>query len=208
MTAAERARIPLSGGPKWICRIASEPADRRRWRNNPLPVGVAQTLLKLRPADVPMQRIEERERGLLAIPKTDDHGTYRGYAYLAPDRSIEMAGVIGVGPWADQERTWWPGAYELPMLKMLPTAVRTLLDQLLEGVTPFLFMALADIAGTALVTESEGMERPFAIPPGIDTVHFDPVRLDDAPGCRSAVETSFNRIRELAGLKNVKPFYF
>jgi hypothetical protein len=207
---ASKARggcVPLRSGPKWIAWITSDATEHQRWRGSPLPSTAAQHLLRLEPANVTLKQLCERGDGYLAMSGSGRDGTYRGYAHIGPDRTLEMAGVLGAGVWGDAAQSWWPGAYELPMLRMLSTTVRTLLDQLMQGTTPTLYMALTDIAGTAIVSENEGMERPFLLPSGMERVDFRPVRLNDSPSCRAALTASFNTIREIVGIGEEKPFY-
>ncbi|WP_250474983.1 hypothetical protein [Caballeronia sp. GAFFF1] len=144
---------------------------------------------------------------MLALSALDAEGRYRGYAYVGQDRVIEMVGVIGAGVWGDSQRTWWPGTYEARMLSMLSSTIRPLLDQLNQGRTAYLFMTVADIEDTAIVTDFEGVERPFALPRGMRAVELEPVRLDDSPSSRSMLVASFNKVREAVGLRNAIPFY-
>jgi hypothetical protein len=200
-------RVPLRAGPKWMAWITGETPEHKRWRGSPLPPAVAEQLLQLEPANVVLKHLRKDDDGYLATSEINEDHQYRGYARVGLDRTIEMAGVLGAGVWGDALQSWWPGAYELPMLKMLPATIRTLLDQLMHGVAPTLYMVLTDIEGTAIVAEYEGMERPFLIPPGIGQIQFSRVQLDDSPSCRTALTASFNRIREIVGIGERKPFY-
>jgi hypothetical protein len=204
---AGQGLVDLREGPKWICRIASEPADRQRWLGEQLPVEIESSLLRLNPANVILRDAKPWREGWLAVSATDDEGKYKGYVYAGPDRAIEMIGVLSVGVWADAARTWWPGTYEVPMARMLTATIRSLLDQLFRGSTGYLFMSLVDIEGTSIVAESEGIERPFSIPSGVDTIHFATVRLDDSPACHVALTAAFNRIRKIVGIEETVPFY-
>jgi hypothetical protein len=201
------APVSLQAGPKWIARVSAAVENRKRWFDDPLPLAAKEQLLKLEPVNAVLKHISEHGDGYIATTDADGAGLYRGYATISVDRTIEMGGVLGVGVWGDAERSWWPGVYEVPMLKMLSNSLRSMLDLLMQGTTPELVMTLTDIDGTAILAEHEGMERPFRLPRGVNRLQFCPVRLDDAPSCRSALTASFGRVRELVGIGNDKPFY-
>ncbi|RQS71614.1 hypothetical protein DID96_12895 [Burkholderia sp. Bp8963] len=198
----------LQDGPKWMCLIV--PGQAVRAGAEPISSARAAAMLgRLRPANVALTDSAAHAGGWLARSAPDTAGRCRAYARLDADRTLEMVGMPAVGPWCDERYTWWPGAYELPLLEQLSAIVPPLLDQ--PGPTAFahLLMSLTAIDGTALVTESDdGIERPFRIPAGVDTIHFAPVCIDGpAIGWRDAVVDSFDRVRQLVGLKSARPFY-
>lgn len=201
------SRVPLQAGPKWIAWVTSDVAERQRWNGTALPPDTCEQLLQLEPANTLLKYLREDDDGYIATSGTNESGLHRGYARIGPDRTIEMVGVLGVGVWGEASQSWWPGAYEVPMLKMLSTTLRKLLDRSMQGTTPTLFMALTDIDGTAILAEHEGMERPFRLPLGVNQIQFSPVRLDDTPSTRTALTASLNKIREIVGIGSDKPFY-
>jgi hypothetical protein len=206
-TASHGARVPLQAGPKWVARVTVDAEYRKRWSGEALPSAAKGKLLELEPVNAVLKHLKEDGGGYIATSDFNEAGLCRGYAMLERDRTIEMAGVLGVGVWGDARRSWWPGAYEVPMLKMLSTTLRSMLDLLLQGTTPVLSMTLTDIEDTAILAEHEGMERPFCLPAGVNQLEFRPVKLVDAPICRSALTASFSKIREIVGIGNDKPFY-
>jgi hypothetical protein len=119
-----------------------------------------------------------------------------------------MVGMPGVGPWLEERDTWWPGTYELPLLEQLSEngPLRNLVG---PRASSYVLMSLTEIDGTALVTESDnGIERPFRIPAGVDTIHFAPVCTGGpAEYWREALVAAFDRIRQLVGLRSARPFY-
>lgn len=154
-----------------------------------------------------LSSVEPCGDGWLAQSDSDSNGRYSGYVYLGSDNSIEMVGVLKVGPWFPESRTWWPGTYELQLLKQLPTSIRQLIDQLDLPAPAYLFMNLIAISGTAIVTESDdGTERPFPIPAHLNTIKFAPVFLDKLAS-REETISSLNKIRQVIGLKTSRPFY-
>ncbi|AXF24895.1 hypothetical protein CUJ89_32210 [Burkholderia pyrrocinia] len=198
----------LLEGPKWVCQIVSdcaveadvEPTQAAR---------AAEMLGRLRPANVALAGRVARASGWLARSVLDADDRCRAYAHLGTDRIIEMVGMPGVGPWLAERDTWWPGTYELPLLEQLPATVKPLLDVLGVTASAYLLMSLTAIDGTALVTESDdGIERPFRIPAGVDTIHFAPVCIDGpAEQWREALVAALDGVRRLVGLKSARPFY-
>ncbi|AXF05925.1 hypothetical protein CUJ88_46965 (plasmid) [Paraburkholderia hospita] len=118
-----------------------------------------------------------------------------------------MVGVVKVGPWLTESSAWWPGLYELQLLKELPNSIRQLINQLGLSAPVYLFMNLVAVSGTAIVTESDdGTERPFPLPLDVDTVSFPPVALGESTYQEEIVD-SLNKIRQVIGLKTSRPFY-
>jgi hypothetical protein len=210
-TAAVRkglAHLPLSDGPKVVTQIqAHEPAALGR--RKPLSEEDIHPLLGFMPSHIEGLQVQSRGDAWLASAAPDGSGRYSQYIHVAADRSIELVGVLAAGGWGSESRTWWPGAYELPLLRALSTNAISILKQLGTGLPARVFISLTDIAGTAIITESDlGIECPFPLPAGIDTLHFAPVHLTETESCRDTLSKSFNKIRELIGLKNTMPFYF
>ena len=197
----------LQDGPKWVCQIVPSEAQKDVGEISSTRVEAAFGTLK--PANVSLTNCVEHEGSWLAASPYDETGRCRAYAHLGAGRTLEMVGMPGVGPWLDERDTWWPGAYELPLLEQLPTIVAPLLGLGDKTGSAHLLMSLTAIDGTALVTESDdGIERPFRIPGGVDTIHFAPVRIGGpAVLWRTALITAFDRIRQLVGLKSTRPFY-
>ncbi|WP_124572039.1 hypothetical protein [Burkholderia sp. Bp8984] len=199
--------IPLQDGPKWIGRISSDRKSDGVNPGYPLQANLSGLLLAMRPANVMLSSIEPYENGWLAKSTPDSDGKYSGYVYIDGRKSIEMVGVLHVGPWLTESRTWWPGVYELQLLKELPTTVKQLISQLELPAPLYLFMNLVDVSGTAIVTESDdGIERPFPIPTDSGTIGFTPVLLDKLTYHESVVN-ALNKIRRVIGLKISRPFY-
>ncbi|AIO43349.1 hypothetical protein K6Y76_16800 [Burkholderia cenocepacia] len=199
--------VPLQEGPKWIGRIASQRQSEEARHCYQLQADISGLLLAMRPANAQLTSIEPYKNGWLATSAPDDSGRYNGYVYVDSQNSVEMVGVLHVGPWLTESRTWWPGVYELQLLKELPTTVRQLISKLDVPAPPYLFMNLGDMRGTAIVTESdEGIERPFPIPADSSTMNFMPVLLDKLT-YRESVVNSLNKIRRIIGLKSSRPFY-
>lgn len=164
---------------------------------------------RLKPANVALTDPVPSADGWLARASTDGAGRCRAYAHLGANRILEMVGMPGVGPWLDEHDTWWPGTYELPLLEQL-SADESPLRNLLGATAPaHLLMSLTEVDGTALVTESDdGIERPFRIPAGVDTIHFEPVCIrGPAAQWRESLVTAFDRVRHLVGLRSARPFY-
>jgi hypothetical protein len=209
-TAAIRAGDTFSSlrdGPKWICRIASGTLRSEPDISQPLHTDASHLLLALRPANVELNSLETHGDGWLAKSEPDCNGKHSGYAYLGSDSSIEMVGVLRIGPWLTESKTWWPGIYELQLLKDLSTSIPQLIKQLRMPAPIYVFMNLIALSGTAIVTESDdGAERPFPIPPSFDTINFSPVLLGDL-SCQEGIVNSLNKIRQLIGLKVSRPFY-
>ncbi|WP_434664792.1 hypothetical protein P5W99_30240 [Paraburkholderia sp. A3BS-1L] len=197
----------LQDGPKWVCQIVPSEAQKDVGEISSARVEAAFGTLK--PANVSLTNCVEHEGNWLAASPDDETGRCRAYAHLGVDRTLEMVGMPGVGPWLDERDTWWPGAYELPLLEQLPTIVAPLLGLGDKNGSAYLLMSLTAIDGTALVTESDdGIERPFRIPGGVDTIHFVPVRIGGpAVLWRAVLINAFDRIRHLVGLKSTRPFY-
>ncbi|WP_243771597.1 hypothetical protein [Burkholderia sp. D-99] len=200
----------LQDGPKWVCQIVPDGAVRTGVE--PIPSArVVELLGRLKPANVALNGAAAHADGWLARSAPDAVGQCRAYAHLGADRTLEMVGMPGVGPWLAEGDTWWPGTYELPLLEHLSATVPPLygLPGATEIASAHLLMSLTAIDGTALVTESDdGIERPFRIPAGVDTIHFAPVRIDGpAPLWREALVAAFDRVRHLVGLKSTRPFY-
>ncbi|MBR8167892.1 hypothetical protein KDX27_09235 [Burkholderia cenocepacia] len=198
----------LQDGPKWVCHIV--PAHAAQIGVDPIPSArAAQMLRRLKPANVALTDSISHAGGWLACSERDTAGRCRAYAHLGADWTLEMVGMPGAGPWLDERDTWWPGTYELPLLEQLTSTVTPLLDR--AGATPFahLLMSLTQVDGTAIVTESDnGTERPFRIPVGVDTLHFAPVCIGGAETLwREALVGVFDRVRNLVGLRSVRPFY-
>lgn len=199
--------IPLQDGPKWIGRISSERKGDGVTLGYPLQTNLSGLLLAMRPANVMLSCIEPYENGWLAKSAPDGNGKYSGYVYIDGKNSIEMVGVLHVGPWLTESQTWWPGVYELQLLKELPTTVKQLISQLDLPAPLYLFMNLVDVSGTAIVTESDdGIERPFPIPTDSGTINFMPVLLDKLTYHESVVN-ALNKIRRVIGLRSSRPFY-
>ncbi|MFD1557154.1 hypothetical protein ACFSHT_16250 [Paraburkholderia silviterrae] len=198
----------LQDGPKWVCQIV--PSNETQSDVGAISsTRMAATFGSLKPANVSLTNCVEHEGGWLASSARDEAGRCRAYAHLGVDRTLEMVGMPGVGPWLDERDTWWPGAYELPLLEQLPAIVAPLLGLGDKTGSAYLLMSLTAIDGTALVTESDnGIERPFRIPGGVDTVHFSPVCIGGPMvRWRGALIAAFDRIRHLVGLKSTRPFY-
>jgi hypothetical protein len=198
----------LQEGPKWVCHIVPN-NEAQKDVGAISPARVSATFGSLRPANISLTNSVEHEGSWFASSAHDESGRCRAYAHLGVDRTLEMVGMPGVGPWLDERDTWWPGAYELPLLEQLPTIVTPLLDLGDETGSAHLLMSLTAIDGTALVTESDdGIERPFRIPEGVDTVHFAPVCIGGPTVLwRGALIAAFDRVRHLVGLKSTRPFY-
>jgi len=198
----------LQVGPKWVCQII--PREMTEGSAVPLsPEHAASMLAHLRPANVPLTRVAAHADGWLASAATDVAGKCRAYACINDARAIEMVGMPGVGPWANERDTWWPGVYELPLLEQVSATDLPLSDLLVANGSTYVLMSLTEIDGTALVTESDdGIERPFRIPAGVDTIHFPAVCVvKPATHWREAFIVAFARIRQLVGLKTARPFY-
>jgi hypothetical protein len=202
------AHLPLADGPKVVTQIRAHDTTAVR-RGEPLSEEDIRPLFELMPSNAEMPQVQSRGDAWLASSAPNGHGRHSQYIYVAADRSIELVGVLAAGGWGNESRTWWPGAYELPLLKAVSSNAPTTLKQLGTGLPASVFISLTDIAGTAIITESDqGIECPFPIPAGIDTLHFAPVHLSETESCRETLAEAFNKIRELVGLKNTMPFYF
>ncbi|WP_244100459.1 hypothetical protein [Burkholderia ambifaria] len=164
---------------------------------------------RLKPANVVLTDPVPSAGGWLARSSSDGGGRCRAYAHLGADRILEMVGMPGVGPWLDEHDAWWPGAYELPLLEQLSAHESPLRDMLGATARAHLLMSLTEVDGTALVTESDdGIERPFRIPAGVDTIHFAPVCIcGPVAHWRETLVTAFDRVRHLVGLRSARPFY-
>lgn len=198
----------LQEGPKWVCRIVPDPAQRSREGHRPA-ASAAGMLGRLKPANVVLTGAVPSAGGWLACSATDAVGRCRAYAHLGADRTLEMVGMPGVGPWLDERDTWWPGAYELPLLEQLSANASPLRELLGTTAAAHLLMSLTEVDGTALVTESDdGIERPFRIPAGVDTIHFAPVWIrGPVAQWRETLVSAFDRVRQLVGLRSARPFY-
>ncbi|WP_246637339.1 hypothetical protein [Burkholderia catarinensis] len=163
----------------------------------------------MKPANIVLTDPVPHVGGWLARSSTDRAGRCRAYAHLGEDSVLEMVGMPSAGPWLDERDTWWPGAYELPLLELLSAAAPSLPDPLGAAASAHILMSLTEIDGTALVTESDdGIERPFRIPAGVDTVHFTPVCIDGAAEhWRDMLVAAFDRVRRLVGIRSSRPFY-
>lgn len=154
----------LQDGPKWVCRIVPDHARAPGEGYRPA-TSAAGMLGRLKPANVVLTDPVPNADGWLARSSTDGFGRCRAYAHLGADRILEMVGMPGVGPWLDEHDTWWPGAYELPLLEQLSANDSPLRDLFGATAVTHLLMSLTEVDGTALVTESDdGIERPFRIP--------------------------------------------
>jgi hypothetical protein len=210
------AYAPLVGGPVWIGRILYEDSNMGAASRPPRLVQAPTSLLSLEPANTALHHVEARDDGWLATSAVDNHGRHEAYAYLSPGGDIEMAGVLKVGCWAREPRAWWPGIYELPLLRALSMTSRYRLpahEEICPSAPPFrrefgphgaawLYTSLIALAGTAVTGESgNGSEDAFPIPAGVDTLHFAPVMLDGSAASRDRLIASFDRIRHLVGSK-------
>lgn len=198
----------LQDGPKWVCQIVPDEAAATDLA--PMQFARAVEMMgRLKPTNVALTGHAVRADGWLTRSMLDVAGRCRAYAYLNADRTLEMVGMPGIGPWLAERDTWWPGAYELPLLEQLSATVIPLFAALGVTSSAHVLMSLTAIDGTALVTESdEGTERPFRIPSGVDTFHFLPVRIDGPAGqWREALLAAFDHVRQLVGLKSARPFY-
>lgn len=198
----------LQDGPKWVCRIVPD-QEPRCGAEHRSAASMAGILGRLKPANVPLTDPVASADGWLARSSTDRGGRCRAYAHVGADRILEMVGMPAVGPWLDERDTWWPGAYELPLLEQLSASGSPLRDLLGATASTHLLMSLTEVDGTALVTESDdGIERPFRIPAGVDTIHFAPVCIrGPAAQWRETLVTAFDRVRHLVGLRSTRPFY-
>lgn len=198
------APVALQDGPKWVCRIVPDHAQRSRDGHRS-----AGILCRLKPANVLLTDPVPSAGGWLARSSSDGGGRCRAYAHLGADWILEMVGMPGVGPWLDEHDTWWPGAYELPLLEQLSANESPLRDLLGATAPAHLLMSLTEVDGTALVTESDdGIERPFRIPAGVDTIHLEPVCIrGPVAQWRETLVTAFDRVRHLVGLRSARPFY-
>ncbi|MFM0741982.1 hypothetical protein PQQ51_32540 [Paraburkholderia xenovorans] len=202
------AHLPLADGPKVVTQIQAH-ETAALGRRKPLSEEDIHPLLSFMPSHIEQLQVQSRGDTWLASSAPDRGGRHSQYIHVAADRSIELVSVLAAGGWGNEARTWWPGAYELPLLKALSANAIPILKQLGTGLPARVFISLTDIAGTAIVTESDlGIECPFPLPAGIDSLHFAPVDLGETESCREALSTSFNTIREIVGLKNTMPFYF
>ncbi|RDJ97685.1 hypothetical protein [Paraburkholderia lacunae] len=198
----------LQDGPKWVCRIVPDHAQRFREGHRSM-ASTVEMLGRLKPANVVLTDAAPSDVGSLVRSSTDGAGRCRAYAHLGADWILEMVGMPGVGPWLDEHDTWWPGAYELPLLEQLSANDSPLRDLFEATATAHLLMSLTEVDGTALVTESDdGIERPFRIPAGVDTIHFAPVCIcGPVAQWRETLVTAFDRVRHLVGLRSARPFY-
>ncbi|NTZ85532.1 hypothetical protein FCJ61_21645 [Burkholderia metallica] len=200
--------VALQDGPKWVCRIVPDHAQKSREGHRSVAC-TAGMLGRLKPANVVLMDAAPSDGGSLAHSSTDGAGRCRAYAHLGADRILEMVGMPGVGPWLDEHDTWWPGAYELPLLGQLSANDSPLRSLFGATAGAHLLMSLTEVDGTALVTESDdGIERPFRIPAGVDTIHFEPVCIrGPVAQWRETLVTAFDRVRHLVGLRSARPFY-
>lgn len=121
----------LQDGPKWVCRIVPDHAQRS-CEGHRSAASAAGMLGRLKPANVVLTDPVASAGGWLARSSTDGAGRCRAYAHLGADRILEMVGMPGVGPWLDEHDTWWPGAYELPLLEQLSANASPLRDLLCD----------------------------------------------------------------------------
>ncbi|MFC5430709.1 hypothetical protein ACFPTO_18160 [Paraburkholderia denitrificans] len=213
---AGSAYAPLAQGPVWIGRILYEDSSISAAHRSLALSEAPTSLLSLEPANTALHHVDAHGDGWLATSSVDNHGKHEAYAYLFPGGEIEMAGVLKVGPWMQEPRAWWPGIYELPLLRALsmasryrlpaheetPPAAPPLLLEFGPRRAAWLYMSLIAIAGTAVTGESgNGSEDAFPVPAGIDALHFAPVLLDGSAASRDSLITSFDRIRHLVGSK-------
>ncbi|ACA95902.1 MULTISPECIES: hypothetical protein [Burkholderia cepacia complex] len=198
----------MRDGPKWVCRIVPDHAQSSREGHRSM-ARTAEMLGRLKPASVVLTDAAPSDGGSLVRSSTDGAGRCRAYAHLCADRILEMVGMPAVGPWLDEHDAWWPGAYELPLLEQLSANDSPLHDLFGASATVHLLMSLTEVDGTALVTESDdGIERPFRIPAGVDTIHFAPVCIrGPAAQWRETLVTAFDSVRHLVGLRSTRPFY-
>jgi hypothetical protein len=196
---------PMAAGPKWVCQLVAEaPAPSREQLAAARP-----WLAALRPLNVPLVAWAEDAPSLLACSARDSAGRVGAYAAVRSDGAVEIVAALPSGLWSREPCAWWPGSYEIPLLRQLDTVYAPLWQALQRGAPGYLCLSLLGMRGTALIAKGEfGNERPYRLPDEIDTLALPPVRFEAAvTDARDALMTALDQVRVCAGVSPAHPFY-
>lgn len=196
---------PMAAGLKWVCHLVSEaPAPSHEQL-----AAAREWLQQLRPLNVPLVAWVEGAPALLACSARDSMGRVSTYASVARDGAIEIVGTLPSGLWSGEPCAWWPGSYEIPLIKQLDTVYAPLLQALQRGAPSYLCMSLLGMRGAALIAKGElGNERLYRLPAEVDTLVLPPVRLETFDvDAREVLMVALDQVRVCAGVTPAHPFY-
>ncbi|EEG10202.1 conserved hypothetical protein [Pseudogulbenkiania ferrooxidans 2002] len=196
---------PMATGPKWACLLVAEaPAPSHEQLAAARP-----WLAALRPLNVPLQDWRNEATAPLVCSARDRAGRVGAYAGVGSDGAVEVVAALPCGLWSSEPRVWWPGSYEIPLLRQLDTVYAPLWQALRSGAPGYLCLSLLGMRGTALIAKGEfGNERPYRLPHEIDTLALPPVRFaGSAVEARDALMAALDQVRACAGVSPAHPFY-
>lgn len=201
--------LPMAAGPKWVCQIIPAAPEPLTTLSSAQRLAAQALLRQLRPLNIALGCCEAAEPTLLACSERDGDGLVHAYARVRPDRTIEIAGVLPTGFWQPEHRAWWPGSYEIPLLKQASAVFTPLLNALQLGCPTYLCMSLLGVQGSALIAKGQsGTERPYPIPAGVDTIQLPPVRVDAfTESTREMLIAALDQVRVCARVALPRPFY-
>ncbi|SMF02831.1 hypothetical protein [Pseudogulbenkiania subflava] len=196
---------PMAAGPKWVCQLVAEaPAPGQEQLAAARP-----WLATLRPLNVPLQDWSDEAAAALVCSARDSAGRVGAYAGVGRDGAVEIVATLPCGLWSSEPCVWWPGSYEIPLLRQLDTVYAPLWQALRPGAPGYLCMSLLGMRGTALIAKGElGNERPYRLPHEIDTLALPPVQFETAAAdARDALMAALDQVRAYAGVSPAHPFY-
>ncbi|WP_232503500.1 hypothetical protein [Pseudogulbenkiania sp. NH8B] len=196
---------PMAAGPKWVCLLVAEaPAPSHEQLAAARP-----WLAALRPLNVPLPDWRDEAAAPLVCSARDRAGRVGAYAGVASDGAVEIVAALPCGLWSSEPRVWWPGSYEIPLLRQLDTVYAPLWQALRSNASGYLCLSLLGMRGTALIAKGEfGNERPYRLPHEIDTLALPPVRFaGSAAEARDALMAALDQVRACAGVSPAHPFY-
>ncbi|KJV29055.1 hypothetical protein VI06_10965 [Aquitalea magnusonii] len=196
--------IPMPDGPKWVCQLLPgqpgifdhQPADQRP--------SVHELLQQLKPLNLELEQGHSTAAGWMLNAPSSEACFSRAYVLLRTDCSLEIVGVLPTGLWPPYQCTWWPGAYEIPLLKQIGLVFQPLIAALKWPTPVFLHMGLINLQDSALIAH----ERAYPIPAEHHMLALPPVCFaGDTEQIKSELVQAFNCVRACAGVAMTHAFY-
>jgi hypothetical protein len=195
-------------GPKWICKI--QPVDNIKFNVNAENVDeIIEDFKQLKIINSYINKFFIKDSVLIGIGDQDVFGKEKALICIDDTSTLWIIGQIPSGYWRYGKLVWWPGCYEVALIRQYKLIVDIVIRKLHNGGPSSLSMSLHNIKDYEFIARSGcGDESAFMIPRKDEIFTYPLVIVDgDVEGDKIKLINSFNKLRMDAGVLPSDQFY-
>lgn len=169
-----------------------------------------QILQTIYPLNTTIKHVSTDNKSIIGITDKDKTEHIRAYVIIHHNGNIELVGTIPTGKWGQYKDTWWPGAFEIPLLSQINDSINVLIDALAIRGEVSLQMELIKLENTAFIDHHGGSEYPHPFPVETNSFqyptiinNFDQQKIWN----KQEIVDCFNALRKSFHTSSEDPFY-